>query len=246
MALWNSGVWDTNNWSTVEGTLALTLDDIIFSDGGAVTHNGTLALTLDDVVFAATGIVSHLGTLGLTLDDVLPAMSGNIGRVGTLTLTLDDILPAMSGNIGRVGTLALTLEDVAVVATGKDVHAGPLALTLEDIQFDSIGTAGPISPSLWGAKGGLSKKKQTKNFINEKLDIEKAVSKAINKSLGIIDPEDIVEVVKESKKKPEKVDHSAQIQEMMLKAKADALNMSIEQALIDAENDDEEAILMFL
>jgi hypothetical protein len=33
---------------------------------------------------------------------------------------------------------------------------------------------------------------------------------------------------------------------MMLKAKADALNMSIEQALIDAENDDEEAILMFL
>ena len=33
---------------------------------------------------------------------------------------------------------------------------------------------------------------------------------------------------------------------MMLKAQAEALNMSIEQAQIDSENDDEEAILMFL
>jgi hypothetical protein len=32
----------------------------------------------------------------------------------------------------------------------------------------------------------------------------------------------------------------------MLKAQAEALNMSIEQAQIDSENDDEEAILMFL
>ena len=245
MALWNGGVWDTNKWSTVEGTLALTLDGVIFTDGGTVTHNGNLALTLDDISLTSSGKVNHLGTFALTLNDIAPAMSGNIGRVGTLALTLNDIAPAMSGNIGRVGTLALTLENVSVVATGNDVHAGPIAITLNDIEFNAIGTAGPISPSHWGDKGGLTKKKQTKNFKNEKIEIEQAVSKAINKSLGIVDPEDKVKIEKEPEKVI-KIDHSAQIHEMMLKAQAEALNMSIEQAQIDSENDDEEAILMFL
>ena len=224
MALWNGGVWDTNKWSTVEGTLALTLDGVIFTDGGTVTHNGNLALTLDDISLTSSGKVNHLGTFALTLND---------------------IAPAMSGNIGRVGTLALTLENVSVVATGNDVHAGPIAITLNDIEFNAIGTAGPISPSHWGDKGGLTKKKQTKNFKNEKIEIEQAVSKAINKSLGIVDPEDKVKIEKEPEKVI-KIDHSAQIHEMMLKAQAEALNMSIEQAQIDSENDDEEAILMFL
>ena len=47
MSLWDSGLWDTAKWSTIEATLALSLDDVTSQATGTTTHNATAAVTLE-------------------------------------------------------------------------------------------------------------------------------------------------------------------------------------------------------
>ena len=88
--------------------------------------------------------------------------------------------------------------------------------------------------------GGVKPKRK-----NTRKEIENAVAEAIEK---VTEPAKTIVVAEKETKQPVsvKVDHSAQIQVEMLKAQALALNISIEQYLKDIEEDDEEAILMFL
>lgn len=98
----------------------------------------------------------------------------------------------------------------------------------------------------WIPKGGVGKPKKLKrkNYESDLPKIEKTVESAVNKALGIYEPEveaQQPEIVKQVEK-----DYTAELNELMLKAQADALGLSIQQYLIEAELDDEEAILLFL
>ena len=223
----------------VTGTLAVTLDDVIVSASGVNTHKGTLALTLDDIQFNATGAETHQGTLAVTLDDVIVVMTGKDVHAGYLSLTLDDAVFSASGAINHQGTLALVLDDVVIHMSGAGSETGTLSLTTDDVAIAFNGTV--IHPDVQVVtKGGLPKKKIKK----EREEVENAVSKAVNKALGIVEPEDIAEEAVEQKA-PE-IDYTAQLNNMILQMQAEALGLSIEQYLIESELDDEEAILLFL
>ena len=98
MALWDAGIWDTAQWSTIEATASLTLDDITFASTGTLTHNGTLTVTLDDITFAAVGGFVNNGTLAVTLDDITFVASGHEVQSGPLELILDDITFEATGS----------------------------------------------------------------------------------------------------------------------------------------------------
>jgi hypothetical protein len=219
MALWDSGLWDAALWSTEEATIAITLDGITFTAAGQDVHSGNITVTLGDITATASGTVTHTGSASIALADVVPAMAGNITRHATLDITLDDITDSETGYVEHVGTLTAQLADIAV-----DIN-------------------GAINPdNYWGKTGGIGKKKKIKN---ERAEIEKAVEKAVNKALGIEEESPQVEAQEVIAEQPV-IDYSAIINELALDAQAKALNMTIEQYLIDAENDDEEAILLFL
>lgn len=197
MALWDSGVWDTAKWSTIEATISVTLDDIAFAGAGQDVHVATIALALDDIAVSSAGTVTHNGTLALTTDSII------------------------------------------FDATGKHIEVDDFRLQLDDI---AVNIDAYIVQTFVPTKGGYKPKQ--KKVKNERVEVEKAVEQAVNKALGIVEPEDIVEQVEEVKQ-PE-IDYTAQINELMLEAQAKALGISIEQYLIDSELDDEETILLFI
>lgn len=201
--------------------------------------SGTLAVTLDDVSVVMAGKDIHSGTLSVQLDDVSVSAQGKTVHNGNLSLQLDDIDFIAAGTDSHNGSLSLTLDDVVINFLGGKVDTGTLSVQLDNIVFSANGTVTPPSVQLV-TKGGLPKKKIKK----EREEVEKAVTKAVNKSLGIVEPEDIVEQVEETKQ-PE-IDYTAQINDMVLRMQAEALGLSIEQYLIESELDDEEAILLFL
>jgi len=218
MALWDAGIWDTAQWSTIEATASLTLDDITFASTGSLTHNGTLAATLDDVTFASTGMLKHNGTLAVTLDDITFA--------------------AVGGFVNN-GTLALTLEDIAFVASGHEVQSGPLELILDDITFEATGSETPpflVDPR----RGGLKAKK--KEYKNNSADVKKAIEDAVEAVTG--EPKPKVKVAPKVEEEPNTFveDYEAILRMETEKA---ALELAIAQMLED-ERDDEEAILLLL
>ena len=218
MALWDAGIWDTAQWSTIEATASLTLDDITFASTGTLTHNGTLTVTLDDVTFASTGTLKHNGTLAVTLDDITFA--------------------AVGGFVNN-GTLALTLEDIAFVASGHEVQSGPLELILDDITFEATGSETPpflVDPR----RGGLKAKK--KEYKNNSADVKKAIEDAVEAVTG--EPKPKVKVAPKVEEEPSTFveDYEAILRMETEKA---ALELAIAQMLED-ERDDEEAILLLL
>ena len=218
MALWDAGIWDTAQWSTIEATASLTLDDITFASTGKLTHNGTSAVTLDDVTFASTGKLTHNGTLAVTLDDITFAAVG--GAVNS-------------------GTLALTLEDIAFVASGHEVQSGPLELILDDITFEATGSETPpflVDPR----RGGLKAKK--KEYKNNSADVKKAIEDAVEAVTGEPKPKVKVAVKVEEEPNTFVEDYEAILRMETEKA---ALELAIAQMLED-ERDDEEAILLLL
>lgn len=239
MALWDSGVWDTAKWSTIEATISVTLDDITFAGAGQDVHVATIALALDDIAVSSAGTVTHNGTLALTTDDISTSISGYITRHATLALTLDDFIVSMGGQDIHVGNISVTLDDATFDATGKHIEVDDFRLQLDDI---AVNIDAYIVQTFVPTKGGYKPKQ--KKVKNERVEVEKAVEQAVNKALGIVEPEDIVEHVEEVKA-PE-IDYTAQINELMLEAQAKALGISIEQYLIDSELDDEETILLFI
>lgn len=239
MALWDSGVWDTAKWSTIEATISVTLDDITFASSGQDVHVATIAVTLGDISSTASGYVTHNGSLALTTDDISTSFSGNVTRHATFALTLDDFIVSMGGTDIHVGNIAVTLDDAVFDAVGKDIHVDDFRLVLDDV---AVNIDAHIVQQTVITKGGYKPKQ--KKIKNERAEVEKAVENAVNKALGIVEPEPIAEqpIVE---KAPE-IDYTAQINELMLKAQAEALGLSIEQYLIDSELDDEETILLFI
>lgn len=201
--------------------------------------SGTLTVALDDVLVVMTGKDIHAGTLSVQLDDVSFNASGKTVHNGNLSVQLDDVDFIAAGSDTHNGALSLTLDDVIVSFAGGKSESGTLTVQLADIEFLANGTVTPPSVQLV-TKGGLPKKKIRK----EREEVENAVSKAVNKALGIVELEDVVSEVIEQKEP--KIDYTAQINDMMLKMQAEALGLSIEQYLIESELDDEEAILLFL
>ena len=218
MALWDAGIWDTAQWSTIEATASLTLDDITFASTGKLTHNGTLAVTLDDITFASTGTLTHNGTLAITLDDITFVAAGN--EVQT-------------------GVLAITLEDISFEAAGGKVNSGILAVTLDDITFEATGSETPpflVDPR----RGGLKAKK--KEYKNNSADVKKAIEDAVEAVTG--EPKPKVKVAPKVEEEPSTFveDYEAILRMETEKA---ALELAIAQMLED-ERDDEEAILLLL
>lgn len=141
----------------------------------------------------------------------------------------------------------LSCSTGSYVVTGQSVSfgdfhnlnclAGFYLVTGQDVDL----TYTPVEPQIV-VKGGYKPKQKT--IKKEREEIENAVSKAVNKALGIVEPEDIVEEAVEQKA-PE-IDYTGQLNDIILKMQAESLGLSIEQYLIESELDDEEAILLFL
>jgi len=239
MALWDAGIWDTAQWSTIEATASLTLDDVTFASAGTLTHNGTLAVTLDDVTFASTGKLTHNGTLAVTLADIIFTATGNEVQTGILAVTLEDIAFAATGGKVNSGTLAVTLDDITFVAAGNEVQTGVLAVTLDDITF--VATGSEIPPFLIDTRrGGLKAKK--KEYKNNSADVKKAIEDAVEAVTG--EPKPKAKVAPKVEEKPVTFveDYEAILRMETEKA---ALELAIAQMLED-ERDDEEAILLLL
>jgi hypothetical protein len=239
MALWDAGIWDTAQWSTIEATASLTLDDITFVSTGTLEHNGTLSVTLDDVTFAGAGTLKHNGALAITLDDITFASTGILTHIGTLAVTLEDITFVAAGNEVQTGVLSITLEDIAFEAAGGKVNSGTLAVTLDDIIFSATGSETP--PFLIdNRRGGLKAKK--KEYKNNSADVKKAIEDAVEAVTG--EPKPKAKVAPKVEEKPVTFveDYEAILRMETEKA---ALELAIAQMLED-ERDDEEAILLLL
>jgi hypothetical protein len=239
MALWDAGIWDTAQWSTIEATASITLDDVTFAGAGTLTHNGTLAVTLDDVTFAGAGTLKHNGALAITLDDITFASTGILTHIGTLAVTLEDITFVAAGNEVQTGVLSITLEDIAFEAAGGKVNSGTLAVTLDDIIFSATGSE--IPPFLIDTRrGGLKAKK--KEYKNNSADVKKAIEDAVEAVTG--EPKPKAKVAPKVEEKPVTFveDYEAILRTETEKA---ALELAIAQMLED-ERDDEEAILLLL
>jgi hypothetical protein len=247
MALWDSGLWDTAKWSTIEASLSLTLDGISATGSGTITHSGTIALTLDDVSVVMAGSEIHAGILSVQLADITPSISGLITRSATIAIQLEDITPALSGNIIRSGTASIALADLSVQMTGQHGVVDDFAVFLADLNVAMEGSVIPPAPVSVVTKGGTDKHKKHKNFLNQKDETERDIQKAVNKVFGIEEPSE-VEPIEETVTDASPPDFSAQIARLALEAEAKALGQTIEQyqAMLDAERDDEEALLLLL
>lgn len=225
MALWDSGIWDTAKWSTIEATLGITLDDVSVS---------------------ATGQTGHVGTVSVPLADISVVMAGQDVHAGPLSVQLEDISVAGTGSITRHADLAVTLDNIAFDATGTHQHNDDFTVVLDEITFYAEGTAGEMG----SRRGGFDvpKKRKTPIKKNQDAEIEAQVQKAINKVFGIEEPESQVD----ESVKPQ-VDYTDKIQALMLEAHINALGRQVDEyeraiiaAEIAAELDDEETILFLI
>ena len=265
-ALWDSGLWDQAQWSTVSanfgvtleniafvasggsirtGTLSLTLSDITPNLFGAITRNGILSFALDSINPVLAGADIHAGPIAVQLGDIAVSAIGNAVHNGSFAVTLADIVPSFIGSSGSPGTFALQLDDISVSFNGAEVHSGTIQIGLADLLID-FNQSGPI-PVVVESRGGFDAHKKHKNFKNQKDETERDIQRAVNKVFGIEEPSEI-EPVEETVSEASPPDFSAQIARMALEAEAKALGQTIEQyqAMLDAERDDEEALLLLL
>jgi hypothetical protein len=251
MATWYAGTHSTDSGNNTGwifsapsgGTLNVVLDNIAINLSGVISHNGSLSAQLNDVIISSTGNVIHNGLLSVQLDDATVSATGSVTHNGSLALTLGDVSFVAGGQDVHAGTIAIQLDDCVVALSGAVVHNGSLQLGLADVLIQMEGTDTPITSVL--TKGGITKR--TKNYKNQHDDVEKEVLKALNKVLGIEEPEErtIVEVDEKSAER----DYTAQIRDLALKSQVEAIGKAIdeyESAMMQAELDDEEAILLLL
>ena len=260
MALWDSGIWDSSKWSTIETTVDIPLANITVASTGTVAHSntGTLALTLDNVTVASTGKVVHSGTLALTLDNVTVASSGVITRHATIALTLDDIDVVIAGQDVHAGAISLTLDDFAYTSSGVAVHNAAIAIPLEDISVQILGSdvhEGVLALTLEDIavyfqtfvpqhRGGTGKKK-SKVYKDLRQEVENDIANAIAKVTGEDIPPELEEISLEAEIKIAEEANIARLQEMVMQAQAIALQAEIDR-LIQDELDDEESLMLLL
>jgi hypothetical protein len=250
------------------GSFAFTLADVTFAESGNVIRNGSASLTLDGVSVSASGFLSHVGSASIPLADIQIAVTGNVLRSGPLSVTLDPIgfvaagtdvhagplsidldgvLVSFTGNVSQFGDLSVQLADISVQMIGQHGEVDDFILVLDDLKVAIEGSVIPPAPVSVVTKGGTDKHKKHKNFRNQKDETERDIQKAVNKVFGIEEPSE-VEPVEETVAEASPPDFSAQIARLALEAEAKALGQTIEQyqAMLDAERDDEEALLLLL
>jgi hypothetical protein len=255
------GFWDTSKWSTIESTVAITLDGVTVASTGKVVHVATVAITLDDVAIASSGVITRHATIDLPLDDIINASNGNITRHATLALTLDDVDIVIAGQDVHAGPLNLQLDDVDFASSGNVIKHGDLSLQLDDITFEATGQdghTGTLAVALddliiyfQGAddnqqqhRGGFdTKKRKPTVYKDERQELESQIAKAIAKVTG----EDQETATSEVEVKVVELVETPnyQLQEMVMKAQAMALQAEID-LLIQAELDDEESLMLLL
>ena len=192
-------------------------------------------------IFAAPGA----GILSLQLDDIAITASGSIDHNGSASLQLDDIAPSANGSITHNGSASVQMDDISPVFAGNDVHSGFISIQLDDLAVQFDGQVIPPAPTAIVTKGGTDKHKKHRNFKNQKDQTERDIQRAVNKVFGIEEPDETAEIAEIQQPKPTP-DFSAEIQRMALEAQANAIGQTIEQyqAMLDAERDDEEALLL--
>jgi hypothetical protein len=240
MALWDSGIWDSSKWSTIESTVAITLDGVTVASTGKVVHVATVVITLDDVAIASSGVITRHATVDLPLDDIIIESNGNITRHATLDLTLDDVDIVIAGQNVHAGPLNIQLDDIIFEATGQHGHTGTLAVSLDELIIYFQGA----DDNQQQHRGGFdAKKRKPTVYKDERQELESQIAKAIAKVTGedqeTATPEVEVKVV-EPVETP-----NYQLQEMVMKAQAMALQAEID-LLIQAELDDEESLMLLL
>ena len=237
MALWDSGIWDSSKWSTIETTVAISLDDVTVASTGKVVHSGALALTLDDVTVASSGVITRHATVELTLDDIDVVITGQDVHAGPLSLTLDDAAYSSIGQIVHNAAIAIPLEDISVQIIGSDVHEGVLALTLEDI-------AVYFQTFVPQHRGGTGKKK-SKVYKDLRQEVEDDIANAIAKVTGENIPPELEEISLEAEIKVAEEANITRLQERVMQAQALALQAERDR-LIQEELDDEESLMLLL
>ena len=237
MALWDSGIWGSSKWSTIETTVAISLDNVTVASTGKVVHSGALALTLDDVTVASSGVITHHAAIALTLEDINVVVAGQDGHAGPISLTLDDFTYTSSGIVVHNAAIAIPLEDISVQILGSDVHEGVLALTLEDI-------AVYFQTFVPQHRGGTGKKK-SKVYKDLRQEVEDDIANAIAKVTGENIPPELEEISLEAEIKVAEEANIAKLQERVMEAQALALQAEIDR-LIQDELDDEESLMLLL
>ena len=237
MALWDSGIWGSSKWSTIETTVALTLDDVTVASSGVITHHAAIALTLEDINVVSSGVITRHATIALTLEDINVVVAGQDGHAGPISLTLDDFTYTSSGIVVHNAAIAIPLEDISVQILGSDVHEGVLALTLEDI-------AVYFQTFVPQHRGGTGKKK-SKVYKDLRQEVEDDIANAIAKVTGENIPPELEEISLEAEIKVAEEANIARLQERVMEAQALALQAEIDR-LIQDELDDEESLMLLL
>ena len=258
MALWDSGIWGSSKWSTIETTVAISLDNVTVASTGKVVHSGALALTLDDVTVASSGVITHHAAIALTLEDINVVSSGVITRHATIALTLDDVTVVVAGQDGHAGPISLTLDDFTYTSSGIVVHNAAIAIPLEDISVQILGSdvhEGVLALTLEDIavyfqtfvpqhRGGTGKKK-SKVYKDLRQEVEDDIANAIAKVTGENIPPELEEISLEAEIKVAEEANIARLQERVMEAQALALQAEIDR-LIQDELDDEESLMLLL
>jgi hypothetical protein len=237
MALWDSGIWDSSKWSTIETTVAIPLDGVTVASTGKVVHVATAAITLDDITIASSGVITRHATIEITLEDINVAVAGQNVHAGPLSLILDDVTYSSSGQIVHNASLAIALDDISVQMLGSVVHEGNFSLTLEDI-------AVYFQTFVPQHRGGTGKKK-SKVYKDLRQEVEDDIANAIAKVTGEDIPPELEEISLEAEIKVAEEANIARLQERVMQAQAMALQAEIDR-LIQDELDDEESLMLLL
>ena len=130
--------------------------------GGSI--QGTMALTLDDVAFAASATAGHVGSMAAALDDIVVAAASTAGHTVASAMTLADVTPAITATAGRLGPLSVVLDSIAAAALGTSGRSGASSLVLDGIAFSAA--AASAASAAGGGSYGASPKRYVRKIGN--------------------------------------------------------------------------------
>lgn len=86
--------------SSVSGTIAVTLANVVSAISATTTVIGSMARTLANVTSSMSGTTTIIGSIGQTLANVVSAIAGTTTVLGSIARTLGNIAAAITGDAG--------------------------------------------------------------------------------------------------------------------------------------------------